>query len=106
MATQSRIQNAIDTDLSHKTALAAPRPKRKYSQSSLWEIVPAAFGVLWLVFSFYPILYMLFTSLRPQQDLFTDVPWSLPSHPTLENYVTVLENGFLTYFANTVFVTV
>src|SRR5579885_1780284 len=36
MATQSRIQNAIDTDLSHKTALAAPRPKRQYSPGSLW----------------------------------------------------------------------
>lgn len=106
MATQSQIQNAIDTGLSHKTALAAPRPKRQFSQNRLWEIVPAAFGVLWLAFSFYPILYMLFTSLRPQQYLFTDVPWSFPSHPTLENYATVLENGFFTYFANTVFVTV
>ncbi len=106
MATHSRAQNTIDTKLSHKTALAAPRPKQRSSQSNLGEIIPAALGVLWLVFSFYPILYMLFTSLRPQQDLFTDVPWSFPSHPTLENYATVLENGFLTYFANTVFVTV
>jgi raffinose/stachyose/melibiose transport system permease protein len=106
MATHHQAQNTIGTELSHKTTLAAPRQKRQFSQSSLWEIAPVTFGVIWLVFSFYPILYMLFTSLRPQQYLFTDVPWSFPSHPTLENYATVLENGFFTYFANTVFVTV
>jgi raffinose/stachyose/melibiose transport system permease protein len=106
MATHPQAQNTIDTELSHKTALAAPRPKSRFSQSGLWEIVPILFGLIWLVFALYPILYMLFTSLRPQQYLFTDVPWSFPSHPTLENYATVLENGFFTYFANTVFVTV
>jgi raffinose/stachyose/melibiose transport system permease protein len=106
MTTHSQAQNTIDSDLSHKTALAAPRPKRQFSQSRLWEIVPVVFGVLWLIFALYPILYMLFTSLRPQQNLFTDAPWSFPSHPTLENYANVLENGFFTYFANTVFVTV
>ncbi len=106
MASHPQTQNTVDTALSHKTALAAPRPKHPFSQSGFWEIIPAAFGVLWLVFTFYPILYMLFTSLRPQQYLFTDAPWSFPSHPTLENYATVLENGFFTYFANTVFVTV
>ena len=106
MATRSRTQNTIDAGLSHKTTLAAPRQNRQLSSSRLWELVPAAFGVLWLIFSFYPILYMLFTSLRPQQDLFTDAPWSFPSHPTLENYANVLENGFFTFFANTVFVTV
>ncbi len=106
MATHPQAQNTIHTELSQQTVIAAPRPKRQFSQSSLWEIVPVLFGMIWLVFSFYPILYMLFTSLRPQQFLFTDVPWSFPSHPTLENYATVLENGFFTYFANTVFVTV
>jgi raffinose/stachyose/melibiose transport system permease protein len=104
MAIHSQTKNTIGANQSSKTAFATPRPNRR--QSSLWEIVPVVFGVLWLVFSFYPILYMLFTSLRSQQDLFTDVPWSLPSRPTLENYATVLENGFFTYFANTVFVTV
>ncbi len=106
MATSSQAQNTLETKLSHTTALAAPRPKHRFRQRSLWELVPAALGMLWLIFSFYPILYMLFTSLRPQQDLFTDVPWSFPSHPTLQNYTTVLDNGFVTYFTNTVFVTV
>ncbi len=106
MATHSQTQNAIDTELSRKAVLASPRPKRQVSQSGLSEVIPVVFGVIWLIFSFYPILYMLFTSLRRQQDLFTDAPWSFPSHPTIENYTNVLENGFFTYFANTVFVTV
>ncbi|HEY0754783.1 MAG TPA: carbohydrate ABC transporter permease [Ktedonobacteraceae bacterium] len=70
-----------------------------------WEIVPIVFGLIWLILTFYPILYMLMTSLRPLTDFFTDVPWLPPSHPTLENYGNVLSNDFGVYFANTVFVT-
>ena len=72
----------------------------------LWEIVPAFFGVVWLVIAFFPILYMFMTSLRPQADFFTDVPWLPPTHPTLGNYTNVLQNDFGLYFANSVFVTV
>jgi raffinose/stachyose/melibiose transport system permease protein len=70
------------------------------------EIILAFLGVVWLVFAFYPVLYMFMTSLRPLTDFFTDVPWLPPSHPTLDNYITVLINNFGLYFANTVFVTV
>ena len=73
--------------------------------SRLWEIVPALFGVAWLVIAFFPILYMFMTSLRPQTDFFTDVPWLPPTHPTLGNYGNVLQNDFGLYFANSVFVT-
>src|SRR6266700_4553757 len=88
---------------------AADRPqgqKRRFHWSSLWEIIPALLGVIWLVFACYPILYMFITSLRPQAEFFTTLPWSLPTQPTLEHYVNVLENDFGLYFANTVFVTV
>ncbi len=106
MATHSQAQNTINTSLSPASAVNLPQPRRHFHTSQLWEIVPALLGVLWLVFSFYPIIYMLFTSFRPQADVYTDVPWSFPSHPTLENYANVLVNGFFTYFFNTVFVTV
>ena len=71
-----------------------------------WEIIPAVFGVIWLVITIYPVLYMLMTSLRPLTDFFTDIPWLPPSHPTLGNYANVMSNDFGLYFANTVFVTV
>lgn len=71
----------------------------------LWEGIPAFFGLVWLVIAFFPILYMFMTSLRPQSDFLTDVPWLPPSHPTLANYQSVLQNDFGLYFVNTVFVT-
>jgi raffinose/stachyose/melibiose transport system permease protein len=74
--------------------------------SRLWEIVPAFLGFIWLVIAFSPILYMFMTSLRPQVDFFTDVPWLPPSHPTLGNYQYVLQSDFGLYFANSVFVAV
>ena len=72
--------------------------------SRLWEIVPAFLGFIWLVIAFFPILYMFMTSLRPQVNFFTDVPWLPPSHPTLSNYQYVLQSDFGLYFANSVFV--
>ena len=62
--------------------------------SRLWEIVPALLGFIWLVVAFFPILYMFMTSLRPQVNFFTDVPWLPPSHPTLGNYQYVLQSDF------------
>ena len=103
--THSQTQNTIETNAAPGSAIHTLPPKSHFHPSSLWEIVPAVLGVLWLVFSFYPIIFMLFTSFRTQGDIYTDTPWSLPSHPTLENYASVLLNGFFTYFANTVFVT-
>jgi raffinose/stachyose/melibiose transport system permease protein len=72
--------------------------------SQLWEIVPAFLGFVWLVIAFFPILYMFMTSLRPQTDFFTDIPWLPPSHPTLGNYLYVLQNDFGLYFVNSIFV--
>ncbi|HLZ56738.1 MAG TPA: carbohydrate ABC transporter permease [Ktedonosporobacter sp.] len=71
-----------------------------------WEIIPAVFGVIWLLITISPVLYMFMTSLRPLTDFFTDIPWLPPSHPTLANYVDILSRDFGLYFANTVFVTV
>src|SRR6267378_3939407 len=70
------------------------------------ELIPALFGLIWLVIAFYPIFFMLMTSLRPLADFFTDVPWLPPTHPTMTNYGNVLQADFGIYLANTVFVTV
>jgi raffinose/stachyose/melibiose transport system permease protein len=99
-------QTALGKRMEAESTGDKPQRRRSFHRNSLWEIVPAALGVLWLLFSIYPIVYMLFTSLRPLSDLYTDTPWSFPSRPTLENYANVLLNGFLTYFVNTLFVTV
>jgi raffinose/stachyose/melibiose transport system permease protein len=80
--------------------------KRAFAWSRFGELIPAIFGILWLVIAFYPILFMLMTSLRPLTDFFTDIPWLPPTHPTITNYQNVLENDFGLYFVNTLFVTV
>ena len=78
--------------------------RQRFHWSRLWELVPALLGFIWLVIAFFPILYMFMTSLRPQADFFTDIPWLPPSHPTLANYQYVLQSDFGLYFANSVFV--
>ncbi|HZU66303.1 MAG TPA: carbohydrate ABC transporter permease [Ktedonobacteraceae bacterium] len=80
--------------------------ERALRWSRLWGMIPALLGIAWLVIAFFPILYMFMTSLRPQTDFFTDIPWLPPAHPTLANYQNALENDFGLYFANSVFVTV
>jgi raffinose/stachyose/melibiose transport system permease protein len=80
--------------------------QRRTVANRLWEIIPVVFGIIWFIIAFYPVLYMFMTSLRPLTDFFTDTPWLPPSHPTLDNYSSILSNDFGLYFANTVFVTV
>src|SRR5258708_2577949 len=106
MTTPSQIQQtALGKRMEAESAGDKPQRRRPFRRNNLWEIVPAVLGVLWLLFSIYPIVYMLFTSLRPQSAVYTDTPWSFPSRPTLENYANVVLNGFFTYFVNTLFVT-
>jgi raffinose/stachyose/melibiose transport system permease protein len=71
-----------------------------------WRIVNAIFGVLWLVVAFYPILYVLMTSLRSQQGFLLGNPWLPTSQPTLQNYATVLQANFGRYFVNSLVVSV
>jgi raffinose/stachyose/melibiose transport system permease protein len=58
------------------------------------------------VVAFYPLLYMLMSSLRSQAGFYLDNPWLPPSQPTLENYLSVWENGFSLYLLNSLFVLV
>jgi raffinose/stachyose/melibiose transport system permease protein len=107
MTTHSQIpQTTLDKQVETGSAGARPQRRRSLRRNTWWEIIPAALGILWLLFSIYPVIYMLFTSLRKLSNLYTDTPWSFPSSPTLENYANVLTNGFFTYFVNTLFVTV
>jgi raffinose/stachyose/melibiose transport system permease protein len=80
--------------------------KQTFYWSRFAELIPAIFGIIWLVIAFYPILFMLMTSLRPLTDFFTDVPWLPPTHPTTTNYGDVLQANFGIYLANTLFVTI
>lgn len=78
--------------------MAATRQRR--------NIVGAALAWGWLAVVLVPIYYIVVTSLRSQSVFYTENPLAFPAEPTLAAYGRVLENDFLTYFGNSVFVTV
>lgn len=69
-------------------------------------VLPLVLGLLWFLVAFYPVFYMLSTSLRTEESFRTGNSFLPPLSPTLENYATVLRSGFGLYFLNTVFVVV
>lgn len=62
-------------------------------------------GVLWLVIVVVPIYWTLITSFKDRANYYTTNPLLPPSNPTLQNYKFVLESDFVTYFLNSVIVT-
>ena len=80
--------------------------KQAITWSRVGRVIPPVLGVIWLVIGFYPVLYILLTSLRSQAGFFSESPWLPPSQPTLSNYTNVLNNGFDLYVVNSLFVTV
>lgn len=68
--------------------------------------IPFILGFIWLIFSFYPILYLFMTSFRSQAGFLTGKPWLPPKHWILDNYKTVFQQSFGHYFLNSVIVSV
>jgi xylobiose transport system permease protein len=60
---------------------------------------------IWLVLVVVPLYYLVSASFRTRQDYLSSNPLKPPSDPTLENYRTVFEGGFLTYLVNNLVVT-
>lgn len=80
--------------------------KKARRRPDRYTVMAALFGVLWLVISFYPIFYMLITSLRSQNGFLLGIPWLPTLHPTLENYGSVVQAGFVGFFLNSAVVSV
>nr|WP_245900880.1 carbohydrate ABC transporter permease [Prauserella shujinwangii] len=69
------------------------------------NLLAGALATLWLVVVAVPLYYMVASSLRERSEYLTAHPLSPPMSPTLENYQTVIEGGFLRYLVNNVVVT-
>ena len=69
-------------------------------------IVAGALSSLWLIVVLLPIYFIVITSLRLQSAFYHENPLSIPAQPTLGAYLLVLQNDFLMFFGNSVFVTV
>ncbi|GAA5080956.1 raffinose/stachyose/melibiose transport system permease protein [Thermocatellispora tengchongensis] len=63
-------------------------------------------GWLWLGIVVVPIYWIVITSFKAQATYYADNPFALPSDPTLDNYVLVIQSDFVQYFVNSVIVTV
>jgi raffinose/stachyose/melibiose transport system permease protein len=67
--------------------------------------IGGAFGWIWLVIVMVPLYWIVITSFKTQANYFFTNTFVPPSHPTLENYKTVFDNDIVTYFVNSVVVT-
>ncbi len=69
------------------------------------NLVAGLGGWLWLAVVVIPIYWVLLTSLKLQSNYYDSNPLLPPGSPTLDNYLFVLESGFVGYFINSVIVT-
>ncbi|WP_067673151.1 carbohydrate ABC transporter permease [Nocardia miyunensis] len=63
-------------------------------------------GLAWLAIVLVPVYYIVVTSLREQRGFYDANPLSVPTHPTLNNYMLVLRNDFPRYLGNSAMVTI
>jgi raffinose/stachyose/melibiose transport system permease protein len=77
-------------------AMQQPKP---LTRSVIWTL---ALG--WLAVTLLPLAFVLFTSLKSQQDTFDSPVWALPTHIDWSHYASVLQSGFFTYLRNSLFV--
>jgi raffinose/stachyose/melibiose transport system permease protein len=93
-----------------RSAVSVPAPGRAQPprRSAVTADRPNYLGgvasFLWLAIIIVPVYWVVITSFKPQSAYYTTNAM-LPAEPTLENYQAVLEADFLTYFMNSVIVT-
>jgi raffinose/stachyose/melibiose transport system permease protein len=97
---------AQDGPVPGPVAGAAPRRSRRRSSvtADRPNYIGAVASFIWLAIIIVPVYWIVITSFKPQSAYFTSNSM-LPAEPTLENYVAVLEADFLSYFTNSVIVT-
>jgi raffinose/stachyose/melibiose transport system permease protein len=108
MATPTRTTSATrahDAAVPGAKGAAARRSRSRHSAiADRPNYLGALASFLWLAIIIVPIYWIVITSFKPQSAYFTSNSM-LPAEPTLENYVAVLEADFLSYFTNSVIVT-
>lgn len=61
-------------------------------------------GLVWLAVTTLPFFFVLTTSLKSQEETYTESVWALPSHLAFGNYLDVLRGAFFGYLGNSLFV--
>ena len=76
---------------------------KNYSKIIIRTIAGVIIG---LIFSF-PIIWLIFTSFKPNSEILGKIPTFVPSHWTIEHYINLIRmTRFELYFLNSVFVSV
>ncbi|MFD6277991.1 carbohydrate ABC transporter permease [Streptomyces sp. NPDC060209] len=86
------------------TASRRGRPVRR--RRSLGNPVAGLGSLIWLLIVLVPLYTLVSASLMHQDEALNGDPLAIPTDPTLENYNTVLDSGFLTLIGNTAIVAV
>jgi raffinose/stachyose/melibiose transport system permease protein len=58
----------------------------------------------WLVITVAPLLFVVMTSLKSQQEMFDSAVWAWPRQLDWSHYLAVLQGGYFTYLRNSAFV--
>lgn len=74
-------------------------PATLLSRLATWTLASC-----WLTVTLAPLLFVVFTSLKSQQESFESAVWSLPRQLDWNHYAGILQGGFLTYLRNSLFV--
>jgi raffinose/stachyose/melibiose transport system permease protein len=82
----------------------AGRPARRLSGRP--NPIGGLAATAWLLIVALPIYYVVLTSVRPQEGFFAANQLLPPAHPSLAQYLLVLEGGFFGYLLNSAVVTV
>lgn len=84
-------------------SLRNSRQFKGFSRNSPWLYVIA---VITVIISFFPILWLLFTSLKPAADIYAWPPVYIPNPFTLKNYIWIITESpeLLRYILNSVIV--
>jgi raffinose/stachyose/melibiose transport system permease protein len=84
------------------------QPGRTGRGSKLLKLnwIGGTFGWIWLFIVMVPIYWIVITSFKTQANYFITNTFAPPSHPTFDNYNTVIDNEIIRYFLNSVVVTV
>lgn len=90
------------------TSPVRPATRRRRSRAALGRtVVLNAVGLVGALLFFFPVYWMVTSSIKPGRQLLSRTYDLVPNSVTLDNYVTaVTRPGFLTYLRNSVLVTV
>lgn len=102
-ATTRQLQRAPAEVPDAEQVVARPRRRRMLGHRNPLAGVA---GIAWLLVVLVPLYWLVIMSLRDMSAFFGRSQWLPPADPTLDNFLKVIDAGFLTYLRNSVIVTV